>query len=150
MTSLEPNVDIMKFAKVGSESSADRQPLVLVVDDNEDNLVLLSFVVEPLNCRIITANDGQTTLKLAQSCQPTLILLDMMLPDLEGIEVVARLRQNPLTNAIPVIAVTAMAREEDRDRILLAGCNAYVSKPYSIDELEKLLRCYLEQDLKTN
>lgn len=143
-------MDIMKFAEVGSAPSADQQPLVLVVDDNKDNLLLLSFVVEQLNCRIITAEDGHTTLELAESQQPSLILLDMMLPDLDGTEVVARLRQNPLTKEITVIAVTAMAREEDRDRILLAGCNAYVSKPYCVDELEQLLSCYLDQDLKTN
>lgn len=143
-------MDIMKYAKVGSETSGSQQPLVLVVDDNEDNLLLLSFVVEQLNCQILTAANGQTSLELAQSCQPALILLDMMLPDLEGIEVVAQLRQNSLTKEIPVIAVTAMARDEDRDSILAAGCNAYVSKPYSIEQLEQLLRCYLEPDLKTN
>lgn len=143
-------MDAIKFAKVGSEPSIKQQPLVLIVDDNEDNLVLLSFVVEPLNCQIITAENGQTTLELAQSCQPTLILLDMMLPDLSGIEVVAHLRQNPLTKSIPVIAVTAMAREQDRDRFLLAGCNAYVSKPFSVDELEQLLIYYLNQDLPLN
>jgi two-component system cell cycle response regulator DivK len=143
-------VDMIKFAKVGCELSREQQPLVLVVDDNEDNLVLLSFVVEQLNCQIITAGDGQTTLELAQSCQPILILLDIMLPDLNGMEVVAHLRQNPLTKAIPIIAVTAMASEQDRDRILLAGCNAYVSKPYYVDELEKLLICYLDQNLPSN
>jgi two-component system, cell cycle response regulator DivK len=141
---------MMKLAKVGSNESADQQPLVLVVDDNEDNLLLLSFVVEQLNCQIITAKDGQTTLELAQSRQPTLILLDMMLPDLDGMEVFQRLRQNLLTKEIPVIVVTAMASQQDRDRILLAGCNAYVSKPYSVDELEKLLSCYLNQDFKQN
>lgn len=140
----------MKLAQVGSEPSADQQPLVLIVDDNEDNLLLLTFVVEQLNCRFVTAGDGQTTLKLAQSCQPDLILLDMILPDLNGLEVVANLRQNPLTKEIPIIAVTAMAKERDRERILLAGCNAYVSKPFSVDELEQLLLCYLDQHLQTN
>jgi CheY-like chemotaxis protein len=66
-----------------------------------------------------------------------------MLPDLDGIEFVSRLRQNPRTKMIPVIAVTAMARTEDRDRILSAGCNDYISKPYIVDDLEALLRRYL-------
>jgi CheY-like chemotaxis protein len=133
-----------EFALGSSTQSADQQPLVLVVDDNEDNLLLLAFVVEQLDCRIVTALDGKTALDLAQDYHPSLILLDMMLPDMDGMEVLSHLKQNPITKTIPVIAVTAMAREQDRDRILLAGCNEYVSKPYAVDELEMLLRRYLE------
>ncbi|NEQ28764.1 MAG: response regulator [Microcoleus sp. SIO2G3] len=126
-----------------SDQSAVQQQLVLVVDDNEDNLLLLAFLLEQLGCTIITAADGQTALDLAQQQKPSLILLDMMLPDLDGMEVLHHLRQNPPTVDIPVIAVTAMARVEDRERILAAGCNEYVSKPYVVDELEVLLRRYL-------
>lgn len=133
-----------EFALGSSTQSADQQPLVLVVDDNEDNLLLLAFVVEQLDCRIVTALDGKTALDLAQDYHPSLILLDMMLPDMDGMEVLSHLKQNPITKTIPVIAVTAMAREQDRDRILLAGCNEYVSKPYAVDELEMLLRSYLD------
>jgi CheY-like chemotaxis protein len=133
-----------EFALGSSTQSADQQTLVLVVDDNEDNLLLLAFVVEQLDCQIITALDGKTALDLAQDYHPSLILLDMMLPDMDGMEVLSHLKQNPITKTIPVIAVTAMAREQDRDRILLAGCNEYVSKPYAVDELEMLLRRYLE------
>jgi CheY-like chemotaxis protein len=133
-----------EFAVGSSTQSADQQTLVLVVDDNEDNLLLLAFVVEQLDCQIITALDGKTALDLAQDYHPSLILLDMMLPDMDGMEVLSHLKQNPITKTIPVIAVTAMAREQDRDRILLAGCNEYVSKPYAVDELEMLLRRYLE------
>lgn len=133
-----------EFALGSSTQSADQQPLVLVVDDNEDNLLLLAFVVEQLDCRIVTALDGKTALDLAQDYHPSLILLDMMLPDMDGMEVLSHLKQNPITKTIPVIAVTAMAREQDRDRILLAGCNEYVSKPYAVDELEMLLRRYID------
>ncbi len=120
-----------------------RKPLVLVVDDNEDNLLLLTFLIEQLDCEFISAADGQTALDLSQSYQPTLIMLDMMLPDMDGMEVLSHLKQNPLTNMIPVIAVTALARPEDRERILSAGCNEFVSKPYLVDELEELLHRYL-------
>jgi len=135
----------MEFSVSSGEPSVARQPLVLVVDDNEDNLSLLAFVVEQLDCKIVTAVNGQTALDLALSYPPALILLDMMLPDIDGIEVLSRLRQNPLTAMIPVIAVTAMARAQDRDRILSAGCNEYVTKPYNVDEIEVLLRRYLGQ-----
>lgn len=134
----------MELAMGSSEEPAESHSLVLVVDDNEDNLFLLAFIVEQLNCQIIAAIDGKTALDLAQCYQPSLILLDLMLPDMDGIEVFSHLRQNPITKKTPVIAVTAMARQEDRDRILLAGFNDYVSKPYSVDELELLLRRYLD------
>lgn len=135
----------MEFSLGSSESSAAQKPLVLVVDDNEDNLSLLAFLLEQLNCTILTAADGQSALDLLESNQPTLILLDMMLPDLDGLEVLSGIRQNSLTRVIPVIAVTAMARAQDRDRILSAGCDEYVTKPYNVDDLEVLLRRYLGQ-----
>ena len=121
------------------------QPLILAVDDDEDNLVLLTEVLEAMKCSVISATHGQTALKLAQNCQPDLILLDVMLPDVNGLEVVHHLRQNPQTMTIPVIAVTAMARAEDRERVLLAGCDNYISKPYMLDDLEVLVRSYLDQ-----
>ena len=133
----------MELSVSSGLSIAAKQPLVLVVDDNEDNLLLLTFLLEQLGCELLTAADGKTALDLAKSYKPTLILLDMMLPDLDGMEVCSRLRQNPLTTNIPVIAVTAMARQEDRERILKAGCNEYVIKPYAVDELEMLLHRYL-------
>lgn len=132
---------------LGSDNQAvARQPLVLVVDDNEDNLSLLAFLVEQLDCQIITAIDGKTALDLMENHQPALILLDMMLPDLDGLEVLSRIRQNPVNAKIPVIAVTAMARAQDRERILSAGCDEYVTKPYNVDEIEALMRRYLDQE----
>ena len=121
----------------------NNEPIILAVDDDEDNLVLLTEVLEPLNCLVMKATHGQTALRLAQAYQPNLILLDIMLPDLNGIEVVYRLKQNQETAKIPVIAVTALARLEDRDRLILAGCNSYISKPYILDDLEALIRHYL-------
>lgn len=119
-----------------------RRPLVLAVDDNEDNLQLLIQLLMLINCSSITAADGHTAILKAQNYQPDLILLDMMLPDLNGIDVVHRLKQDPQTMMIPIIAVTAMARAEDRERFLLAGCKEYVKKPYIIDEMEAIiLRC---------
>lgn len=133
----------MEPSSLGSGEPTVRQPLVLVVDDNEDNLTLLSFVLELLGCVTLTAADGYGALEMAQRYQPTLIVLDMMLPDLDGMEVFLRLKQNPLTATTPVIAVTALARPEDRERILAAGFNEYVTKPYVVEELEALLRRYL-------
>jgi CheY-like chemotaxis protein len=137
----------MELSLGSSNEPVTGKPVVLVVDDNEDNLLLLAFLLEQMNCAIITAADGQTAIDSAISYLPALILLDMMLPDFDGIDVVTYLRQNTLTAKIPVIAVTAMARAEDRERTLAAGCNDFVTKPFNIDELEVLLQNYLNYEL---
>lgn len=119
------------------------QPLILAVDDDEDNLELLTEVLYPLNCQIITARDGYSTINIAQQQQPDLILLDVLLPDICGMEIARLLKQNPRTQNIPVIAVTALARPEDRESLLAAGCSAYISKPYMLDDLEATICRYL-------
>ncbi|GET42288.1 response regulator receiver domain protein (CheY) [Microseira wollei NIES-4236] len=134
---------IMEISRGSGEQPITQRPLVLAVDDNEDNLGLISFSLDLFGFAFISAPDGQTTLKLAQTHQPDLILLDIMLPDLDGIEVVRRLKQDSRTKSIKIIAVTALARDEDRDRILESGCEGYISKPYMVDDLEALLRRYL-------
>ena len=134
---------IMEISRGSGEQAVNQRPLVLAVDDNEDNLGLISFTLDLFGFAFISAPDGQTTLELAQTHQPDLILLDIMLPDLDGIEVVRRLKQDLRTSSIKIIAVTALARDEDRDRILEAGCQDYISKPYMVDDLEALLRRYL-------
>ncbi len=126
-----------------SNKQAVNQPLVLAVDDDEDSLCLVSEVVKGSNLSCITATDGKTALSLAQLHQPNLILLDILLPDLNGVEVLHRLRKNPQTQCIPVIAVTALAKEEDCDRIMAAGCDGYITKPYMLDDLEDLIFRYL-------
>ncbi len=123
-----------------SVETTAKQPRILAVDDNEDNLLLLSEVLNAFDCSLFTATSGQIALTIAQAYNPDLILLDVMLPDLNGIEVVRHLKHNPTTENIPVIAVTALASEEDRDRLLAAGCNGYLSKPYMIEDLEAIVR----------
>lgn len=127
-----------------NQLAASRRPLILAVDDHEDNLLLLAQILSMLEGSYLTAIDGETALSLAQQHQPDLILLDIMLPDLDGLEVIQRLQEHPLTRSIPVIAVTALAKQEDRDRLLLAGCAGYISKPYLIDELEALIHHHLQ------
>lgn len=133
----------LELALQTNQLSRISQPLILAVDDDEDNLLLLTEVLTPLECIVITATDGRQALELATERQPALILLDAMLPDISGIEVVQQLKQSPLTMNIPVVAVTALARQEDRDRLLLAGCNGYVSKPYMLDDLEAIIHHHL-------
>ena len=118
-------------------------PLILAVDDHEDNLVLLREVLSSFDCKTMTASTGENAIALAAKYLPNLILLDIMLPDCNGVEVVDRLRINQETNNIPIVAVTALAREEDRDRLLLAGCDDYICKPYLLEDLEAIIRRYV-------
>lgn len=120
-----------------------RQPLVLAVDDNEDNLQLLTQLLMLCQCSFVTATNGTTTILQARNSQPDLILLDMMLPDISGIEVTACLKQDPQTKDIPIVAVTAMARVEDQESFRLSGCIDCVTKPYDIDILEAIINKYL-------
>ena len=133
----------MELLLHSGQPNIDNQPIILAVDDDEDNLLLLTEVLRAFECLVISASQGEGAVLLAENYQPDLILLDVMLPDFSGIEVVHRLRQNPQTKKIPVIAVTALARAEDRDCLLLAGCNDYISKPYMLDEMEAVIRRYL-------
>lgn len=120
-----------------------KRPLILAVDDNEDNLQLLTQILMLIECSSVSATSGYTALTKARSYQPNLILLDMMLPDINGVEVVRQLKQDRQTSMIPIIAVTAMARAEDRERFFLAGCSDYIKKPYIVDDLEAKIRRYL-------
>lgn len=120
-----------------------KRPLILAVDDNEDNLQLLTQILMLIGCSSVSATSGYAALTKARSYQPDLILLDMMLPDLNGVEVVRQLKQDRQTSVIPIIAVTAMARVEDQERFFSVGCSDYIKKPYVVDELEAKIRRYL-------
>lgn len=121
----------------------DNRPLVLAVDDNRDNLELLTQILDLFGCDCVGAVDGYSALSAAVDRSPDLIVLDICLPDLDGIELVKRLKQNPELVNIPIVAVTALAKTEDRDRILQAGCVAYLSKPFNIKDLETIIRHHL-------
>jgi CheY-like chemotaxis protein len=118
-------------------------PLILAVEDNDDNLLLLSYFLESLGCKLICQKDSSTTVLVAKEYQPDLILLDILLPSLSGIDVVRSLKKEPLTRNIAAIAVTALASAEDRERILRAGFNDYISKPYMLEDLEAMVYRYL-------
>lgn len=122
-----------------------KQPLVLVVDDDEDNLELLAQLLQFVECSFVTAEDGVTAITLAQQHYPDLILLDMILPDLSGVEVAQSLQQNPQTKNIPIVAVTATARAESQQQFLESGCLECVIKPYCVDKLVEIIDGYLFQ-----
>lgn len=156
-SSIQGSCDFMSYdnsSKYGECSSfnngqalVDKVPLVLAVDDNRDNLDLLTQILDLWGCECVGASDGRAALSAASARIPDLILLDICLPDLDGIEVINRFKADPKLANIPIVAITALAKTEDRDRILLAGCVAYLSKPFNIDDLEKIMRSQLNLNL---
>ncbi len=127
-----------------------RLPLILAVEDDNDNLLLLSYTLQSLGCRLICQQDSKDTVLVAKEYQPDLIVLDILLPSLSGIDVVRCLKQETLTQNIPAIAVTALATLEDRQRILRAGFSDYISKPYMIEDLEAIVSHHLCKKLNPN
>ncbi|MEL6166075.1 MAG: response regulator [Cyanobacteria bacterium J06641_2] len=138
----------MELHKSGKQQRNSEIPLILAVEDNEDNLLIINYVVDSLNCRFIGEANGSKTLEIARETQPDLILLDIMLPETNGIDLFHDLKQDVSTSHIPVIAVTALARAEEKQRILDAGFNAYISKPYMLEDIEELICRHL--NLKHN
>src|SRR5438874_13124748 len=108
---------------------------ILLVEDNELNRDMLSRRLQRRGFDVVLAIDGQEGLARANSEQPDLILMDMSLPILDGWEATRRLKADPATCAIPVIALTAHAMADDRDKALEAGCDAYDTKPIELPRL---------------
>lgn len=123
-------------------------PLILAVDDDDDNLLLLSYAIELFDCRFVGRTSCHAALPIVRQCQPDLILMDILMPEQDGISFMRHLRQNATTCQIPIIAVTALARAEDREAILLSGFTDYLSKPYLLDDLESLVQQHLGQRVK--
>ncbi|MDY6901480.1 MAG: response regulator [Cyanobacteriota bacterium] len=112
--------------------------VVLIVDNDADNLLLTKQIVKLLGFRPITAKDGEIALKMIEQYQPALVLLEVMLPEIDGINVAKHLRDN--NNLVPVIALTSLPSDMFRDEALMAGCNGYIEKPFQIDYLETAIK----------
>jgi CheY-like chemotaxis protein len=117
--------------------------VILVVEDNERNLKLLRDVLEYAGYEVRTARTAEDGVTLAVSEPPDLVLMDLQLPGIDGIEALHRLRESPRTADIPVVAVTAQAMKQDRERALRAGFNGYVEKPISVRAFPDQVRRFL-------
>jgi two-component system cell cycle response regulator DivK len=105
---------------------------ILVVEDNEKNMKLFRDVLRATGYRTLEATTGGGAVELAIDHRPDLVLMDVQLPDIDGVEALGRLRADERTASIPVLALTAQAMEGDRERFLAAGFDGYVSKPVNI------------------
>ncbi len=113
---------------------------ILLVEDNEDNRDLTTRMLSFYGFQVVTAATAEEGLVLAREVQPHLVLMDISLPGMDGVEATRRLRQDPRTAHIPVVALTAHAMKGDRERFLEAGCNDYLSKPFAPDQLLEVVR----------
>ena len=120
-----------------------KRSVILIVDDNDDNLLLLQYVLEDLGYATVQGSCGNDAIELAASHTPDLVLLDILLPDMNGMTVIKHLRQQPKMRHVPIIAVTALARKIEKSKIIAAGFNGYIAKPYMIDELYTLVSRYI-------
>ncbi len=111
---------------------ASMQKTVLVVEDNELNMKLFNDLLEAHGYRVVQTRDGLSALDMARKHMPDLILMDIQLPEVSGIEVTKWLKEDDVLRAIPVIAVTAFAMKGDEQKIREGGCEAYISKPISV------------------
>ncbi|BBK37113.1 hypothetical protein STAQ_21910 [Allostella sp. ATCC 35155] len=121
----------------------ENKPTVLIVDDVSVNLALMSAILEN-DCRTICSDDSAQVLSLALEHQPDLILLDIMMPGMNGFEVCERLKANPSTSRIPVIFLTSLTEEEDEERGLSLGAIDYITKPFSVPVVRARVRNHLE------
>jgi two-component system cell cycle response regulator DivK len=102
---------------------------VLIVEDNPINLTLSTFLVRSAGYNVITAADAEEGIRMARELIPDLILMDIQLPGMDGLEAIGVLKRDPATSAIPIIALTALAMKGDEARIRASGCDGYIAKP---------------------
>jgi two-component system cell cycle response regulator DivK len=108
---------------------------VLVVEDNPQNLKLARLVLSKAGFEVLEAGDGEQGVRLAREQLPDLVLMDVQMPGLDGLGAVRLLRGDPRTARLKVVALTAQAMKGDRERILAAGCDGYLAKPFDYREL---------------
>ena len=119
---------------------------ILVVEDNERNMRLFCDVLQASGYRTLEATTGESAVELALEHRPDLVLMDIQLPDIDGVEALARLRADEQSASLPVLALTAQAMEGDRERFLAAGFDGYLSKPVDIAEFVATVKRYCEEN----
>ncbi|WP_176453315.1 GAF domain-containing protein [Pseudanabaena sp. SR411] len=118
----------------------DHAPLILLAEDNEANIQTFTSYLTAINYRIVTARNGEEAVAMAKAESPDIILMDIQMPDMDGLEAIALIRADETIAAIPIIALTALAMEGDRERCLEAGANEYLAKPVKFRQLNTAIQ----------
>ena len=117
---------------------------ILVVDDFDDTRLLLRTWLQKKGFRVVEAENGNRAVAAAESNHPDLIIMDVEMPELDGLAATRKIRELKNFAAVPIVAVSAYGADQYRDRALAAGCNEYVSTPFEPDELERLIRSLIK------
>lgn len=131
-----------------NDSASRERPLVLVADDNADIRILLATRLRTRGFDVIEAADGQEALDAAMADPPDIALLDWVMPVIQGHELCVKLKTDPITAKVPVVMLTARGEEQDRLLGIDLGADAYLVKPFDIDELEKTLRGLIGEEVR--
>jgi signal transduction histidine kinase/CheY-like chemotaxis protein len=129
--------------RLGALDEVLKNKTVLVADDDVRNIFSLTKALEQHKMKVLSAMDGKEALEVAEEGAPDIILMDMMMPEMDGYEAINKIRRNPRLKNLPVIAVTAKAMTGDREKCIQAGASDYISKPVDVDQLLSLLRIWL-------
>ena len=127
----------------GANQGETNRKRILIVEDHDLSVMLLNDFLEVHGYEILKTGQGLEAIKLAQDAKPDLILMDIQLPDLSGLDVTRLLKQDDQTKCIPVIAVTAFAMLGDKAKALESGCDAYIAKPVIVDNLVRTVDSFL-------
>ncbi len=119
---------------------------VLIIEDNEQNLYLMKYLLEARGYRTMTARDGHEGIAVARTEAPDVILLDIQLPTMSGHDVARTLKADPSVSAIPIIAVTSYAMPGDREEVMAAGCTGYIEKPIDPDTFIERMESFVNDD----
>lgn len=124
----------------------DIVPSILIVDDDEDNQLLLQYTIAMFGWTSMVAADATNAIQLANRQQPDLILLDIVIPDISGLQIAAILKQQKATSSIPIIAVTGLAELKEKNLILASGFDDYICKPFILDKVYQAIASNLSFD----
>lgn len=116
---------------------------ILLVEDDEMNLRLFQDLLHLKKFDVIAIKDGSIAAAEVSKHKPDLIIMDIQLNGISGLNVIKKIKENPETSTIPIIAITAFAMKDDKEKILKAGCQAYISKPVTIDEFYQAINHFL-------
>lgn len=130
-------------AELGS-AKLSLSPLILLVEDNEANIATLIDYLQIQNYQVCLARNGREAVDTAKEKKPDLILMDIQMPEMDGIEATRRILANPATESIPIVALTALAMPGDRERCLSAGAKDYLTKPVSLKKLQEVINQYIK------
>ncbi|MBE9029149.1 response regulator [filamentous cyanobacterium LEGE 11480] len=118
-------------------------PKILLAEDNEVNIITISSYLGASGYELVIAHDGQTAIEMIHSQQPDLVLMDVQMPGIDGLEAISRIRQDETLAELPIIVLTALAMDGDRERCLATGANAYLAKPVKLKQLAATIQQYL-------